>query len=120
VLAEDTQQSADAYDLEEIVITALHRAESAFALSYMVVVQSMRELQDVRQVRTYRTLCERRLVQLRGRLSSSRAAPGRTETIRVATANYVTSSLEETPFSLKGAQNLVADRRLDHSTIRPH
>ena len=61
-LADDTQQSAGAHDLEEIVITALHRAESAFALPYMVVVQSMRELQDVRQVRTYRTLCERRLV----------------------------------------------------------
>lgn len=44
--------SADSYKLEEIIVTALRRAESAYLLPYAVNVQGMTELQEIRQVRT--------------------------------------------------------------------
>ena len=51
VLAENATRSAAAYELEEIVVTALRRAESAFALFYMIAVQGMRRLPVCRPMR---------------------------------------------------------------------
>jgi hemoglobin/transferrin/lactoferrin receptor protein len=50
--AENVPRGTNAYELEEIVVTASRRAESAFTLPFTVNVHSMRELQEVRQVRT--------------------------------------------------------------------
>jgi len=46
------EATADAYDLEEIVVTASRRSASAYAVPYAVNVQGMIELQEIRQVRT--------------------------------------------------------------------
>lgn len=50
--AESLTATPDAYDLEEIVVTATRRGENAFAMPYTVNVQGMAELQQVRQIRT--------------------------------------------------------------------
>lgn len=47
-----SSSTSDAYDLEEIIVTATRRGESAFAMPYTVNVQGMVELQEIRQVRT--------------------------------------------------------------------
>jgi hemoglobin/transferrin/lactoferrin receptor protein len=44
--------SADAYDLDEIIVTASRRSENVFSVPYAVAVLGMRELQEYRQVRT--------------------------------------------------------------------
>ena len=46
------KQSTGAYDLEEIVVSASRRAESALSMPYTVTVQDMNELLAIRQVRT--------------------------------------------------------------------
>jgi hemoglobin/transferrin/lactoferrin receptor protein len=50
--APDTDDSIDVYDIDEIVVTASRRAENALVVPYTVNVQDMRELLEVRQVRT--------------------------------------------------------------------
>jgi hemoglobin/transferrin/lactoferrin receptor protein len=47
-----TADSVDAYDLDEIIVIASRRAEAAFEAPYTVNVQDLRELIEVRQVRT--------------------------------------------------------------------
>jgi len=44
--------AVDAYDIEEIVVTASRREQSAFAEPFMINARGMEELQAVRQVRT--------------------------------------------------------------------
>jgi len=44
--------SVDAYDLDEIIVTASRRSEKAFVVPYTVNVQDARELIENRQVRT--------------------------------------------------------------------
>lgn len=50
--SESSANSVDAYDLDEIIVTASRRSEKAFAVPYMVNVQDARELVENRQVRT--------------------------------------------------------------------
>jgi hemoglobin/transferrin/lactoferrin receptor protein len=47
-----SENTADAYDLDEIIVTASRRSEKVFAVPYTANVQDARELIENRQVRT--------------------------------------------------------------------
>jgi len=50
--AEEYGRGVDAYDIEEIVVTASRREQSAYTEPFMINARGMEELQAVRQVRT--------------------------------------------------------------------
>jgi hemoglobin/transferrin/lactoferrin receptor protein len=49
---EQARKTVGSYDLEEIVVTASRREQSAFEMPYSVILQDMLRLQEQRQVRT--------------------------------------------------------------------